>query len=139
MSDVNAASTDRRRQVHTEVRRPIEAVLSRVVMFVFGVIEVLIGIRFVLKLFGANAEAGFVKLIYAVSDVFMAPFNAIFGTQHVSGGTIEWSALVAIVVYALIAWGLVALIRAVSPRRHVETVERVETGEDVRTDENAKT
>jgi len=132
MSSTKAASVDRRSEVHTEVRRPIEAVLSRVVMFVFGVIEVFIAVRFVLKLLGANAEAGFVKFVYAVSDVFMAPFNAIFSTQSVSGATVEWSALVAIAVYALIAWGLVALIRAVSPRRHSETVERVEKADDVR-------
>ena len=132
MSNGSTASIDHRSQVHTEVRRPLEAVLSRVVMFVFGVIEVFIAIRFVLTLLGANAEAGFVKFIYAVSDVFMAPFNAIFSTQTVEGATFEWSALVAIAVYALIAWGLVALIRAVSPRRHSETVARVEKQDDVR-------
>ena len=132
MSNGSTASIDHRSQVHTEVRRPLEAVLSRVVMFVFGVIEVFIAIRFVLTLLGANAEAGFVKFIYAVSDVFMAPFNAIFNTQTVEGATFEWSALVAIAVYALIAWGLVALIRAVSPRRHSETVARVEKQDDVR-------
>jgi len=139
MANVDAASTDRRSQVHTEVRAPIEAVLSRVVMFIFGVIEVLIGIRFVLKLLAANSEAAFVKLEYGVSNVFASPFNSIFGTQRVSGATFEWSALVAIVIYALIAWGVVALVRAVSPREHAQTVERVETGEDVRTDDNAKT
>jgi len=133
MSNGSTASLDHRTQIHTEVRRPIEAVLARIVWFVFGVIEVFIGIRFVLTLFGANAEAGFVQFIYSVSDVFMAPFNAIFSTQTVEGATFEWSALVAIAVYALIAWGLVALIRALSPRRHAETVERVESGENVRT------
>ena len=99
----------------------------------FGAIEILIAIRFMLTLFGANAEAGFVKLIYGLSDIFMAPFNAIFSTGRVSGATFEWSALVAIAVYALIAWGLVALIGVVSPRTHAQTVERVETDEDVKT------
>ena len=111
MSNGTMASVNRS-QLHTEVRSPIETVLSRVVWFVFGVIEILIAIRFVLTLLGANAEAGFVNFIYTVSDVFMAPFNAIFSTGRVSGATIEWSALVAIAVYALIAWGLVALIGA---------------------------
>ena len=104
MSNATMASVNRS-QLHTEVRSPIETVLARVVWFVFGAIEILIAIRFVLTLLGANAEAGFVKLIYTVSDVFMAPFNAIFSTGRVSGATIEWSALVAIAVYALIAWG----------------------------------
>jgi hypothetical protein len=133
MSNGSAASLDRRSQVHTEVRRPIESVLARVVWFVFGVIEVLIAIRFVLKLLGANGQAAFVQMIYGVTDVLVAPFNTIFSTQRVSGATFEWSALVAIAIYALIAWGLVALIRVLSPRRHSETFERVETGEDVRT------
>lgn len=133
MPNATTASTDRRSQVHTEVRRPIEAVVSRVVMFFFGVVEILIAIRFVFTLFGANPEAGFVKFVHNVSGVFMAPFNAIFKTQSVSGATFEWSALVAIAVYALIAWGIVALVRAASPRRDAATVERVEKADDVTT------
>jgi hypothetical protein len=133
MPNVNAASTDRRSQVHTEVRAPVEAVVTRVVWFIFGVIEVLIAIRFVLRMLGASTTAGFVRMVYGVSDVFMAPFRTIFGTQHVSGATFEWSALVAIAVYALIAWGIVVLIRTVVPRDRSDTVERVETDENVRT------
>lgn len=131
MVDARSTSTGSRSQVHTEVRAPIEAVISRVVWFVFAVIEVLIAIRFVLALLGANAQAGFVRLIYAVTNIFMAPFNSIFSTREVSGATFEWSALVAIAVYALVAWGLTALITAVSPRERSATVERVETEEDV--------
>ena len=132
MLNATAGSSDRSSQVHTEVRTPIETVLSRVVWYIFGLIDVLIAIRFVLKLFGANVEAGFVQLIYGVSGVFMAPFNAIFSTQRVAASRLEWSALVAIAVYALIAWGVVMLIRAVSPREHAETVERVVKNDDVR-------
>ena len=132
MVNASTSSSDRRSQVHTEVRAPVEAVVMRVVWFVFGVIEVLIAARFVLELLGANAEAGFVKFVYGLSDVFMAPFVAILGTARVAGATFEWSALLAIAVYALVAWGIVALIRAANPRVQSETVERVES------DENAK-
>jgi uncharacterized membrane protein len=63
----------------------------------------------------------------------MIPFAAIFSTQRVSGGAVfEWSALVAIAVYALIAWGLTALIYALTPRANPQTVERVVQDEDVR-------
>lgn len=130
MANARAVSTDHRSQVHTEVRAPMEVVVSRVIMFVFSVIEVFIGIRFVLMLLGANAEAGFVKMVYAVSGVFMAPFLTIFNTQKVDGAVFEWSALVAIAVYALVAWGLTELIRAVSPRSQSQTVERVESEDD---------
>ena len=132
MPNVIAASGNHRNQVHSEVRRPLETVLAQVVWYVFGVIDVLIAIRFVLKLLGANSGSGFVQLIHGMSGFFMAPFAAIFGVQHVSGATFEWSALVAIAVYALVAWGIVVLIRVVSPREHPETVERDEQNEDVR-------
>ncbi|MDP1858237.1 MAG: hypothetical protein Q8K82_06185, partial [Gemmatimonadaceae bacterium] len=70
--------------------------MTRVVWYVFGVIGVLIAIRFVLLLLGANAQAGFVRMIYGVSGIFMMPFVAIFKTQRVSPGAVfEWSALVA--------------------------------------------
>jgi hypothetical protein len=47
----------------------------------------------------------------------------------VAGATFEWSALVALAVYALVGWGLVALVRTISPRGHVETVETVQEDE----------
>lgn len=115
----------RHQQVHREYRAPWENVLARVVQFVIGVIVTFIALRFVLLLFGANSAAGFVQLVYAVSDIFMAPFVTIFRTQRVNGSTFEWSALVAIAVYALIGWGLLALIRALTPREYVEDVEEV--------------
>jgi uncharacterized membrane protein len=135
MANVDMGSSARKQMIHTETRAPIEAILGRVVTWVFGVIEVLLAVRFVLRLFGANPHAGFVTWIYGLSGVFMAPFNAVFKTQSAAGATFEWSALVALAFYALVAWGIVALIRAVSPRRSSATVERVERSEDAKTEQ----
>ena len=130
MANVGTGSSARKEVVRTERRFPIEVVLARVVYYVFGVIEVLLAMRFVLRLLGANPASGFVTFIYAFSAIFMAPFVAIFKTQTAAGATFEWSVLVALVVYALIAWGIVALVDAVSPRRASDTVQRVEQSED---------
>ena len=132
MSNSNTTSVDRRSRVSREVRTPFGVLLSRLVSFVFGAIEAFIALRFVLRLFQANKNASFVQFIYAVSAYFMIPFNAIFRSQHVGGSTIEVSALVAIVVYALIAWGLIALISALIPRFRSETVETVERDDRAR-------
>jgi len=128
---VESGSEARRQLVHTETRSPVEVVLARVVSFVFGTIEVLIAMRFVLLLLGANAATGFVSFIYDLSSIFMGPFNAVLKTTTTSGATIEWSALVALAVYALLGWGAVKLIYAVSPRRSSQTVERVEETDEV--------
>jgi len=120
-----------RQQIHTEARSPIEVVLARVVYYLFGVVEVVIAARFVLMLFGANPDAGFVAFVYRISGIFMAPFIAVFKTQTAGGATFEWSALVALAVYALVGWGIVRLIETVTPRSSSQTVERVEQSEDV--------
>ncbi|MHB1342049.1 MAG: hypothetical protein ACYC77_09560 [Coriobacteriia bacterium] len=127
----HVGTASHRRAVHTEVRAPLETVVSRIVWYVAGAIDVFLAIRFALLLFGANAVAGFVKLIYSVSDVFMAPFVAVFPTAQVEGSVFEWSALLAIAIYALAAWGITELIRAVVPRDRSETVEEVKSEQDV--------
>jgi len=131
--DIDNGSSARRQMVHTETRSPAEVIWARVVYYVFGVIEVIIGMRFLLLLLGANREAGFVAFIHSLSTPFMVPFDAVFKTQSAAGSSFELSSLLAMAVYALVAWGIVTLIRAVSPRRSSQTVERVEKTEDANT------
>lgn len=135
MANITTASGDHRRRVHTDVYSPVEVVLQRIVYYVFGFIEALLAIRFIFSLFGANRDVPFVSFIYGITDVFMVPFNAIFSTQRLGGATFEWSVLVAIAIYALISWAMVALIRAVSPREEAETVD---TEESVDRDEHVR-
>jgi len=130
MARVDNDSSAHKQIVHTESRAPIEVVLGRVVYYVLGVIEVFLALRFVLRMLGANPDAGFVRFVYSVSAIFMAPFTAIFKTTVTEGAKLEWSILVAMAVYALVAWGIVALIGVLSPRRSSATVERVEQNED---------
>lgn len=121
---------------HSEVRRPAEAIAASVVYFIFGVIAVILALRFALRLLGASTQAAFVQIVYSLAAPFMAPFEAVFPTQQVEGSVFEWNALLAIVIYLLIAWGIVALIRAVTPRHSVGDVESVESVDEVRETEN---
>jgi uncharacterized protein YggT (Ycf19 family) len=90
-------------------RRGIASKVSQAIYLIFGVVEALLVIRFVLKLLGANAEAGFASFIYRISEPLVAPFVGLFGTPQVNGMVVEVEALVAIVVYGLVAWGLAKL------------------------------
>jgi uncharacterized protein YggT (Ycf19 family) len=87
---------------------------AAVVWFVVGVIEVFIAARFLGKLFGASAHSAFVNFIYQVSGPMVAPFTGIFGDTGTRTNTFETASLVALVVYAVIGWGLVVLIRIVT-------------------------
>jgi YggT family protein len=75
----------------------------------FGIIDGLLLIRLVLKLLGANHSAGFAQWIYAVTDVLLAPFRNLLPTIGNETSQLEMSVVVAILVYALLAWVLARL------------------------------
>jgi YggT family protein len=81
--------------------------LQQAIYLVFGILEGLLGIRFVLRLLGANPDSGFGSFVYGITGPFMWPFANLFGEPSFGGSVIEWNALVAIIVYALLAWVLV--------------------------------
>lgn len=85
--------------------------LDQVVYLIFGLFELLLLIRFFFKLTGANPAAGIVQFVYAFTNVLMAPFRFIFPTSAIEGAQFEWSVLVAIFFYALLAWVIMKLIR----------------------------
>ena len=86
-------------------RRATSMKVTRAIYLIFGLIEALLLIRFVLKALGANAEAGFAQLIYSMTAPLVAPFAGLFGTpQAASGATLELHTLIALVIYALVAW-----------------------------------
>jgi uncharacterized protein YggT (Ycf19 family) len=79
------------------------------VYLIFGVIDGLLLIRVVFKLLGANTTAGFTQWIYGVTDVLMAPFRNLLPTIGTEHSQLEMSVVVAILVYALIAWAMARL------------------------------
>jgi len=87
---------------------------AAVVGFIVGVVDIFIAARFLGKLFGASSQSAFSNFIYQVSAPVVAPFTGIFGNSGSSTNTFETASLVAIVVYAVIGWGLVVLIRIVT-------------------------
>jgi hypothetical protein len=83
---------------------------TQIAWYILGVIEILLAFRFVLKLLGANPEAGFASFIYAVTYIFAAPFLAVFGVTQVAGSILEWTTILAAFVYLVVAFGIVKLL-----------------------------
>ena len=86
---------------------------GRIVYYILGIIEVLLSFRLAFKLLGANPDSGFVSFIYTASQMFLAPFVAIFRSVSTQGietkSVLEPSTIIAMFVYAVIAWGIVKL------------------------------
>lgn len=95
------------RPVNSESRADGAVVIQRIIWYIAGFIITMLALRLVLLMLAANQGNAFVDLIYAISGFFAWPFFGIFGYQPTYGEfTFELSTVVAIVVYALAAWGL---------------------------------
>jgi uncharacterized protein YggT (Ycf19 family) len=98
---------------------PVERsnIAVRIIWFIAGVLLTLLAFRFALVLLGANPSNGFANFIYSASHPFVAPFFGLFGySLHYGVSRLELSTLVAMAVYALVAFGLSRLFTIREPR-----------------------
>ena len=87
--------------------------VRKIVFYILGAFEVLFAFRLIFKLLGANPESTFVSFIYTVSRDFLVPFSGIFRVSINEGietqSVLEPTVIIAMIVYALVAYGVVRL------------------------------
>jgi hypothetical protein len=97
---------------------------KRIVGVIFSAIEIVLLLRFFLKLLGANAENIFMKILYGFTGIFVMIFEGIFSRvtiDETSGAVFEPATLIAMIVIALIAWGVLKLMTRYTGRNVVKT------------------
>ena len=113
--DIRYTSTKTERSVEEEPASG-SVLAARVISYITGVIEVVLAFRFILALLGANRSNDFAQFVFNISTPFVEPFFGLFGyTPRYGASHVEIYTLVAMAVYAIIAWGIISLIRL--PRR----------------------
>jgi len=84
------------------------------VYYILGIFEALLAFRLVFKVLGANPASPVVSFLYWATDILLFPFSGIFRTFSASGietsSMFEPSVVIAGLVYAAIAWGIVRLV-----------------------------
>lgn len=77
------------------------------------IVEIVLGLGFILELFGASKDAGFVRWIYGSMDTAMQPFRGIFPSVDIGSASdgrpqavLNTSVLFAMLVYAIVAWAI---------------------------------
>ncbi len=103
---------------------------TQIVWILLSILQVLLAFRFVLKLTGANPEAGFTNFIYTITWPFTAPFFTVFPGTTIQGSVFEWTTLLAMLVYWLIAVGIVRLLYMGKTVSTSETAEKLDEQED---------
>lgn len=116
--------TIRERVVHRTQRDPVEVIepdgtvsshrtyrkkkdvfrAYQVVWYIWGIIGVLLGFRFLLEILGANPYSGFADFIYSLSYPFVAPFRGVFGTGISGRFIFDWAAILAFLAYTVLAY-----------------------------------
>ena len=94
--------------------------VAPVIWWIVGFVDVLLILRFLLKLFGGSTVSGFVRFMYDITAPLVAPFHGIFPTPVEGRSILEPESLVAIAIYSLIGWGSVSLIRMMTRSRSAD-------------------
>lgn len=104
---------ERHERVVEDIAAERRARLSKVGQFIWlmaGLLEAVLGLRFMLKLIAANPNAPFARLVYSFTDLFLWPFHNLTPAPAAQGMVLETSTLIAMIVYAIIAWSVVKIL-----------------------------
>jgi uncharacterized membrane protein len=110
MSDNRVSEVQTTQKEPERERRIATFKATQLVWLLFGILEVMIALRIVLMLMGANAASPIAVFIYGFTGFFLYPFTGLVGTLTAGSSVLELSTLIALVVYALIGWGLERLV-----------------------------
>ncbi len=86
---------------------------TQFVWLILVIIEIILGLRFLLHLIGANPSAPFASWIYGISGVFLWPFIGLVGTPAAGGVVFDTTTLIAMLVYLLVFWVIAKLVQLI--------------------------
>lgn len=100
----------------------------QVVWYILGVIEIILAFRFLLKALAADPTGGFGFFIYIMSEPFAGPFIRVIGVTEIptSGPYLEWSTIIAMLVYFVVAYGITELMQFIKPVTPKEVEQHVD-------------
>ena len=82
---------------------------TQIIRYALVTLEILLASRFILKMTAANSAASFTSFIYGVTWPFTQPFISVFQITKVEGSVFEWTTILAMLVYWIIALGIVRI------------------------------
>lgn len=89
--------------------------INYVIYVLVGIINLLIVLRFVFFLLGAN-PTGFVRFIYNLTDVFVLPFRGVFDEAQVGESYFDTASLLAIAMWSVLAFIMIMIVNLFSKK-----------------------
>ncbi len=92
MEDENKVTEVRTKQVEPGREGRITTYkATQFIWLLFGILEGLLGLRFLLKLIGANPSSPIVSLIYSITGFFLEPFKGLIASPTIGNIVLEIS------------------------------------------------
>lgn len=88
------------------------------VSVVFGAIEFLLLLRLIFKFFVVNVNTPFVSWIYGATAMLVSPFARIFPDLKLGDFVVDFTTLVALIVYSLAGYLVLLLFSYGEPRKY---------------------
>jgi len=111
---VAESEAETRREEARTVRYAIDKLVDFLRWFA-TVLEVLLAIRFVLRLIGADPTNLFAGFLYALTDIVLSPFSTLVPSPSLRvNQAFEWSTLIAMVIYWLLFWAIIRFLRIIA-------------------------
>jgi len=93
---------------------------NRILWSLLVFLEILLALRFILRMIQANPDSGFAVFMYGITGIFVGPFNGLVATPTSGGIPLEITTFIAMIVYALlvlcIAYGIRLIVDRPSAR-----------------------
>jgi uncharacterized membrane protein len=108
---------EKKRRIAVANQNSAVARIVNISYFLFGALQLLLIIRFILYLVGANMLNGFGNFINAITTPFVALFATLLQNPVISGSAVlEITTIIAMIVWAMVAWIVGRLIWLVMSR-----------------------
>ena len=117
-SDTHTNNVAQNTEAKNEAKRETIEKIIQLIWFVAGLVKVVLILRVIFLLFNAQ-PSGFTSFLYNISNPFTAPFFGIFPTPGEPTGYFDTAALVAMIIYSLIAWGIATLVKIIGEKQEI--------------------
>jgi hypothetical protein len=96
---------EKKQSIATANQNSTIARMVNIVYFLFAALEMLLAVRVILYLVGANPDNSFASFIYRLSEPFVTLFASLLQNPTVNGtGVLEITTLIAMLVWAIMSW-----------------------------------
>lgn len=98
--------------------------VMQLIWLALSILEALLGLRVIFKLIAVNPANSLASFLYRLTDLVLRPFAGLTATPSAGDMVLEISTLIAMIIYALLGWGLVKLVEVIfyRPRERVVNV-----------------